>query len=45
MGTGLGLSTSFNLVRQHGGSLHVESELGRGTTFEVRLPLGEESEV
>ncbi|MAE94883.1 MAG: hypothetical protein CL910_09505 [Deltaproteobacteria bacterium] len=44
VGTGLGLSTSFNLVQQQGGSLHVDSEPGRGTTFEVRLPLGEEGD-
>jgi two-component system NtrC family sensor kinase len=37
-GTGLGLSTSFNIVRRHGGALRVRSEPGRGTTFEVHLP-------
>jgi len=41
VGTGLGLSTSYNLVRRHGGTLQVESEPGVGTTFEVWLPLGE----
>lgn len=45
VGTGLGLSTSFNLVRKHGGTLRVESELGRGTRFEVRLPLGDPDEL
>ena len=40
VGMGLGLSTSFTLVRQHGGSLRVDSEPGRGTTFEVRIPIG-----
>ncbi len=39
VGMGLGLSTCFNIVRRHGGSLHAESEPGRGTCFEVRLPL------
>lgn len=39
VGMGLGLSTSFNLMRQQGGTLTVDSEPGRGTTFEVRLPL------
>jgi PAS domain S-box-containing protein len=38
-GTGLGLSTSFNIVRRHGGTMHVESALGRGTTFRIQLPL------
>ena len=37
-GMGLGLSTSFNLIERHGGSLTVESELGVGTTFRVFLP-------
>lgn len=37
-GTGLGLSVSYGIVHQHGGSLEVESEEGKGTTFTVRLP-------
>jgi two-component system NtrC family sensor kinase len=37
-GMGLGLSTSWDIVRRHGGRLTLESEVGRGTTFEVFLP-------
>ena len=37
-GTGLGLSIVRHVVENHGGSISVDSELGRGTTFEVRLP-------
>jgi signal transduction histidine kinase len=37
-GTGLGLSVSRNIVQQHGGRLEVESAVGQGTTFCIRLP-------
>jgi two-component system NtrC family sensor kinase len=37
-GTGLGLSVSYGIVQQHGGSLEVESQEGKGTTFTVVLP-------
>ena len=37
-GMGLGLSVSYGIIRRHEGSVEVESEVGRGTTFRVRLP-------
>lgn len=37
-GTGLGLSICTGIVHEHGGTIHVESEIGKGTTFIVRIP-------
>ena len=37
-GTGLGLPICRDIVAEHGGRLDVESELGRGSRFTVRLP-------
>ncbi len=39
VGMGLGLSISYNIIQKHGGSIDVESEVGKGTTFSVSLPI------
>jgi len=37
-GTGIGLSLVKSIAELHGGSIHVESEVGKGSKFTVRLP-------
>jgi PAS domain S-box-containing protein len=38
-GVGLGLSVAYGIVQEHGGSIYVRSQRGKGTTFEIKLPL------
>lgn len=38
-GSGLGLSVSYSIIEAHAGTLEVESEVGRGTVFTIRLPI------
>lgn len=38
-GAGLGLSIAYDIVKKHGGELTVESEVGKGSTFRIRIPL------
>ena len=41
-GTGLGLSITYSLVQEIGGSIHAESELGKGTRFTITIPIKSE---
>lgn len=38
-GTGLGLSISYSIIKEHGGEIYVDSEIGKGTTFRIFLPV------
>jgi signal transduction histidine kinase len=40
-GTGLGLSLSYGIIEKHQGRIEVESEVGKGTTFRLRLPVSQ----
>ena len=43
-GTGLGLSLSYGIVQKHHGQITVSSELGKGTTFRIVLPVSQPKE-
>jgi len=42
-GHGLGLATTYSIIKHHGGGIHAESALGAGTTFSVYLPASPET--
>jgi signal transduction histidine kinase len=39
-GTGLGLNIAYNIIKKHKGTIDVETEVGKGTTFIIRIPVG-----
>jgi signal transduction histidine kinase len=44
-GTGLGLSVSYGIIREHGGMVEVESQVGQGTRFHIFFPLREKNDM
>ena len=43
-GTGLGLSVSYGIIKEHKGEIHIDSQKGKGTTVTIELPLVEKEE-
>ena len=41
-GTGLGLNVAYNIIKKHNGTIDVESTVGKGTTFTIRIPVQKE---
>ncbi|MBD3272365.1 MAG: two-component sensor histidine kinase, partial [Elusimicrobia bacterium] len=39
LGKGLGLSVAYGIIKNHHGSIHVKSKLGKGTSFIIRIPI------
>jgi PAS domain S-box-containing protein len=42
MGTGLGLSICYSIIKDHGGTIEIDSEKGKGTRFIIKIPVGEQ---
>ena len=45
VGTGLGLAIAFGIAQEHGGTIEVRSRVDEGTTFTVRLPIGDDAAI
>ena len=41
-GTGLGMNIAYNIIKKHNGIIDVESDIGKGTAFTIKLPVGED---